>query len=147
MKKSLELISEPPTTPMFRRLKSRSLRRFAAVGCMNTAVDFAVFTILRSVFDVHYLLCQVAGYTMGIINSYFFNKVWTFENKAAGWDIRRQFVQFVLVNLISLAISLLGLKILSGYWHINVYFAKVLVTGLALMFNYLGYTYWVFDTK
>lgn len=121
------------------------LFRFATVGCINTAVDFGIFTLLRSIFDVDYLICQAAGFIAGVINSFILNKTWTFENQLSTSSTHVQFAMFFTVSSISLGISLLGLKILVQYGGMNVYIAKVLVTGLTQLVNYLGYRFWVFQ--
>lgn len=128
-------------------IKYQSFWRFAIVGCSNTAVDFAIFTILREVFDVYYLWCQVAGYTFGTLNSFVFNKRWTFESKTSHFQTSRQLSKFIFVNLVSLGLSLTSLRLLSGYWHINVYIAKLAVTAIAQAVNYSGYRFWVFGKK
>ncbi len=122
----------------------RSLFRFSSVGCLNTAVDFIVFTILKEIFDVNYVWCQIAGYSAGILNSFIFNKVWTFESKTPQIHTFMQFIKFLLVNLVSLGVSVIGLKILSQNGHINVYIAKIIVTIAAQAINYSGYRFWVF---
>jgi len=124
-----------------------SVFRFATVGCMNTAVDFAVFTLLKSVFNFNYLICQTAAYIAAIINSFILNKMWTFENQDSPVGTHIQFAMFFTISSISLGISLLGLKILVGHWDMNVYIAKVLVTILTQAVNYLGYRFWVFPEK
>lgn len=122
----------------------RSLWRFAIVGCTNTAVDFGVFTLLRAVFDLNYLLCQTVAYIAGILNSFVLNKVWTFESKTSNLHTSLQLGRFIIVNIVSLSASLLGLKLLSGELHINVYLAKAAVTVLTQAINYSGYRWWVF---
>jgi Predicted membrane protein len=121
-----------------------SLSRFAAVGLANTMIDFSVFSIMRAVFDVNYLWCQVAGYTAGIINSFVFNKVWTFESRTSQIHTFMQLVKFLLVNLASLGATVIGLKLLSQNGQVNVYIAKVIVTFAAQAINYSGYRFWVF---
>ena len=125
-------------------IKYKSLWRFGIVGCSNTLVDFAVFTILWEFFRINYLYCQVAAYIAGIINSFVLNKVWTFESKTSNIESSRQLVKFIIINLFSLTVSLLGLRLLSGEMHLNVYFAKVAVTVITLAINYSGYKWWVF---
>lgn len=125
----------------------KSYWRFAIVGCSNTAVDFIVFTVLREFFQVNYLWCQVAGFILGIVNSFVLNKTWTFESQTSKLQTSLQFSKFIGVNGISLVVSLLGLKLLSGLWQIDVYMAKVIVTGVAMTINYLGYRFWVFENE
>lgn len=117
------------------------------VGCSNTFVDFAVFTILREIFDVHYLWCQAAGYTFGTLNSFILNKKWTFDSKTSRFQTSMQFGKFVFVNVVSLGVSLIGLRLLSRYWHLNIYIGKVAITAIAQLVNYSGYCFSVFSDK
>lgn len=125
----------------------RSYWRFGIVGCSNTFVDFAVFTILRELLGVNYLWCQAWGYTFGTLNSFILNKKWTFESKTSNIKTSIQLSQFITVNLVSMGVSVLGLKLLSGHWHLNVYAAKVAVTVVTQVINYSGYRFWVFSDK
>jgi len=127
--------------------KYRSYWRFGMVGCSNTIVDFAVFTILRELLGVNYLWCQAWGYIFGTLNSFILNKRWTFESKTSRFQTSMQLVQFICVNLISMGVSLIGLRLLSGHWNMNVYIAKALITVLAQAVNYSGYRFWVFSDK
>ena len=125
----------------------RSYWRFALVGCSNTAVDFGVFTFLQAVFQLNYILCQVAAFIAGISNSFILNKMWTFESKTTHFDSSIQFTKFVIVNLVSLGMSLVGLKLLNGNLAVNIYLAKVAVTVVTQAVNYSGYRFWVFSDK
>jgi putative flippase GtrA len=52
--------------------------RFAVVGVLNTCIDFLVFMALLEGFEWHYSASQVIGYTSGLINSFIWNRYWTF---------------------------------------------------------------------
>lgn len=123
----------------------RSYWRFALVGCSNTAVDFGIFALLHAAFQLNYILCQVAAFAAGILNSFVLNKVWTFESKTAHLDTSVQLFKFVVVNLVSLGVSLLGLTYLKGTLAVNIYLAKVTITIVTQAINYSGYRWWVFS--
>lgn len=127
--------------------KYKSIIRFGIVGCINTAVDFITFTLLLSALGMDKLVCQVGGYSMGIINSFVLNKLWTFNDKKEKTNNISQFIKFVITNLISLGISLMGLNILSNKLHINVYVSKVIVTLFLQVFNYVVYKVFIFKGK
>lgn len=127
--------------------KYKSIIRFGIVGCINTGVDFITFTLLLSVFGIDKLACQVGGYSMGIINSFVLNKLWTFNDKKEKTNTAAQFVKFVATNVISLVISLVGLNILSNKLYINVYVSKVIVTLFLQVFNYVVYKVFIFKGK
>lgn len=127
--------------------KYKSIIKFGIVGCINTGVDFITFTLLLSMFGIDKLACQVGGYSMGIINSFVLNKLWTFNDKKEKTNTAAQFVKFVVTNIISLVISLIGLNILSNKLYINVYVSKVIVTLFLQVFNYVVYKVFIFKGK
>jgi len=124
--------------------KYMSLIRFGIVGVINTGVDFGVFTLYNAALGGDPLTGQVLGYCAGFANSFIMNKLWTFESKKSKIGTHVQLVKFALVNLASLVLSLIGMKILNGNLEINKYYAKVAVTALTQIVNYLGYKIWVF---
>ena len=118
--------------------------RFGMVGIINTGVDFAIFSVLNSVFGIHYTVCQIAGYSSGVISSFILNKIWTFQDKKANKKLFLQFSQFVFVNALSLTGSLLAIRLFVNVFELNVYVAKILATLFAQILNFVGYRFWVF---
>ncbi|KLU61632.1 GtrA-like protein [Peptococcaceae bacterium CEB3] len=128
----------------FSLARYKSLWRFLLVGCVNTGVDFLLFLLLIRTAGINYLLAQTVSYCFGVVNSFTMNKLWTFDNARQSMSTRLEFVQFVGLNVLSLGISLLGLKVLNDYLGVNIYLAKVAVTGITWSVRYIGYKYWVF---
>ncbi|OBR89805.1 MULTISPECIES: GtrA family protein [Clostridium] len=125
--------------------KLKLLSRFSATGVINTIIDFAVFTLCQSVFGLHYTISQVIGYSFGVVNSFIFNKKWTFEYKSSGKKVIRELSQFAIVNLISLIATLVFMKFLINDFNLNVYLSKIVVTLIAQVINFLLYKIWVFN--
>jgi putative flippase GtrA len=132
-------------TSYFFHGKLKELSRFSIVGVLNTFMDFAVFTIFQSLLGVSYVLSQVAGYSVGITNSFIFNKNWTFNGRTANKKTAYEFIQFLSINLISLIITVLFMKLLVHDFNFNVYLSKIIVTLIAQVTNFLGYKLWVFN--
>lgn len=116
------------------------------VGCINTGVDFLVFTLLNTL-GAHYILCQFAGYSMGVLNSFILNKLWTFENSGGQFNTAMQLGKFICANLVTLGISMLGLAWLRDAGGVDVLTAKVLVTAFIQAVNYMAYKYFVFKRQ
>jgi putative flippase GtrA len=114
------------------------------VGVINTGVDFLVFTVLNEMFVIHYAICQVAGYSSGVISSFILNRVWTFRDQKADKKLAVQFSQFVFVNIISLLGSLAAIRLFVNVFGLNVYIAKIFATLIAQVLNFTGYRFWVF---
>lgn len=64
-------------------MKSRHYRQFAkycAVGLLNTAVTFGVIYLCVDVAGLNEYLANILGYFAGLVNSFIFNKLWTFRS-------------------------------------------------------------------
>ena len=133
-----------------RELLLRYIRviKFGAVGCVNTAVDFLVFTLVSEMLGVEPGMAQVVGYGAGILCSFVLNHCFTFSDakkeNAAGQA--RRFGRFVVVNAVTLAVSagLMELAVSFGVWK---YLAKLGVTGVTMVLNYFGYKILVFRIR
>ena len=122
--------------------------KFGAVGCVNTAVDFLVFTLASELLLMAPAAAQAVGYGSGIICSFVLNHCFTFSDakkeNAAGQALR--FLRFVVVNGVSLAVSTVLIDLFTG-WGIWKYLAKLVVPGIAMVLNYFGYKILVFRIR
>jgi putative flippase GtrA len=124
--------------------KLKHLSRFSVVGVANTAVDFLAFTLCQQIIGIGYTLSQVIGYSCGVLNSFIFNKRWTFKDNNSNKNVLYEMVQFIAVNAVSLLITIYAMKFLIKGMNLNLYAAKILVTLLAQVTNFFGYKLWVF---
>lgn len=125
-----------------KRLKH--IKRFSLVGCLNTLIDFGMFSLLNSIFGVNYILSQILSYGSGTLNSYLCNKFWTFNDSKANKKTTMEIIQFIVVNSFSLIVSILGLSILLRDNYMNSIVAKIISMVLAQVVNFVGYRFWVF---
>ena len=58
---------------------ARQFLKFGLVGVLNTGVQYVVFVGLFRLLGVPMLLASGIGYCAGIVNSYFLNRIWTFQ--------------------------------------------------------------------
>ncbi|WP_169331771.1 GtrA family protein [Gracilibacillus halophilus] len=115
--------------------------KFGLVGSMNTLIDITLFFLL-SLAGILYPLAQTISYSGGVLNSYFFNRKWTFQQKER--KNRREFIRFVIVNLGTLCFSILLLKLAYEYINLSLVMAKAFATLGALIFNFVLTDKWVF---
>lgn len=125
--------------------KLKHISRFSVVGVTNTMIDFIMFTVFNGFIGVNYTLSQVIGYSCGVINSFIFNKKWTFSDNENKRKMYKEVVRFIIVNLLSLAVTLVLMNILVKSLSVNVYISKVIVTFLAQIINFLAYKLLVFN--
>jgi putative flippase GtrA len=119
----------------------RQFIKFNLVGLLNTALDFAVFTLL-SWLGVYYIIAQCISYGVGMLNSYTLNKYWTFAQK--GQLEPKQALRFTVLNLGSLIISLGLLALFKDQLELKLIWAKLLTTVATTLVNFVGSKLWVF---
>lgn len=130
------------------------LARFGMVGLMNFLVDTGILTALALYTGVEgglgLIWLNIISVTIAITNSYLWNRNWTFRDKEP-ITLEGIFV-FILVTLGGIVINsaiVYGVTtmlpvsgVLTGTRRITL--AKVLATGVSLLWNFFGYRMAVF---
>ena len=123
------------------------LVRVIIVGLVNTFVDLAAFYLIGLIPGMPEIAAKAISYVLGICNSFFWNKYWTF-GAARSSRGKREFALFFLVNLPPLAVNvvvftLLGLWAGEGTFLIRMgkAFAAAVVT---VAWNFVGSRYLAF---
>ncbi len=129
--------------------------KFVVIGFINTGVDFLVLNVemfLTGISKGPYMLVQNAiSFSIATVNSYFFNKYWTFQDTSRK-DPGKKFSQFLAVSIMGVVINSSVVFIITTYvppmfgissvlWA-NL--AKAAATGVSLIWNFIGYKFWVF---
>lgn len=114
------------------------------MGALNTFIDFLVFTLSHEVLGMGYMDSQAAGYGFGIMNSFILNRNWTFGKKHSDKNQVMEFIQFVMVNLVTFCVTMISMKILVQSININLYISKIIATFASQITNFILYRFWVF---
>ncbi|MBI2355655.1 MAG: GtrA family protein [Candidatus Doudnabacteria bacterium] len=129
--------------------------RFAIVGAVNTLLDFAILNLLSWATGIYegngIIPLNVISFTVAVVNSYFLNKAWAFKDRASE-EQGKKFTLFLIVSVIGAIINTATVRIVST--NIDPMFglsqelwlnaAKVIATGLSLVWNFIGYKVFVF---
>jgi putative flippase GtrA len=127
--------------------------RFGLVGCMNTTIDLLVLNGLLWLWPAQgtarLLLFNTLAYAFGALNSFIFNRYWTFQR--TGRPNAREGARFLLVTLAAIVCNDLIVWLLSNILlpvHLNVTLwaniSKVAAIGGTILVSYLGMRLWVF---
>jgi putative flippase GtrA len=116
--------------------------KFSLVGALNSMVHFFVFVILYRGASVHYLASSAIGYCVGMINSYIFNRRWTFSSRQE--KIKKEFGKFAIVNILALLVNVGSLRFFKENVNLSAEAGQVCAIGLSLIMNFLGNRYWTF---
>lgn len=116
--------------------------KFNIVGVMNTALDLGIFALLTWI-GVGEGLAKTVSYSCGVLNSYFWNSRWTFKQEHK--KSVREFLLFVLVNLVSYAVARIVLQGSLTWLHIeNANVRNLIATPASVIVNFIGNRLFVF---
>ncbi len=116
------------------------LERFRVMGkylffsVVATIGDIVLLYVLTDFFYVYYLLSSIISYCFGIIINFSGQKRYTFKNKGRTLP---QFISFVIISLIGLALNIGILKLLVdvfGVWYI---YAKIISIAIVFFWNFI----------
>jgi len=127
--------------------------RFALVGILNTSVDILLLNLLLWRFPTHnanlLLGYNSLAYMLGAINSFYFNKYWTFKQSKK--TTSNQLLRFALISLLGIVCNdgiiwivarVLHPCIASNFLWANVSKAVAIIGTAAV--SYFGMRLWVF---
>jgi putative flippase GtrA len=129
--------------------------KFAVVGVLNSGVDFGMLNLLMLITGVSsgagFLAFKSVSVTLGVINSYLWNKYWTFKMSNSA-DARREFMAFMVVTLIAVGVNVAGADVIVNVIGAPAGFSTKLWAnigaisgaGLTLFTNFFGYKFFVF---
>lgn len=132
--------------------KSRKPLNFAAIGVANTAIDFGLLLILKTL-GLPAVAANTMSTSVAFVFSFFMNRKYTF--KSGGDNLKREVVLFVAVTLFglwvlqNLVIHLVTPLINSLGFEANtaLMLAKLVATIVSLVWNYIMYDQVVFKNK
>ena len=132
------------------------ITKYVLVGSLNTGIDFAVLNLLLWMTGIYsgkwIILLNAIAFSVAVINSYFWNKFWTFKDKGTDGSKVKEFSQFVSITLIGMILNTAVVYFMTTFTspimelspELWANLAKVFATGISLVWNFLGYKFIVF---
>jgi putative flippase GtrA len=140
--------------------------KFCAVGVLGTVIDFGLLNLLVQLAGFPKVFANVCSFSVAVISNFTWNRLWVYP-ETRGEPLRKQFVQFLIVNVAGLAINtamfyagdrwFLGeagllagpagaLARTVGMAHFDLAYngAKVIATGFVLFWNFFVNRRWTF---
>ena len=134
------------------------LAKFILVGGLNFLIDMGVLNFLIFATGISTGITQsgfkAVSFLLAMLNSYLGNKYWTFK-RTTQEGVFQEFLQFLIVSVIGFAFNLtidyvfvntvgpLGGMALKTWAQ----FSAFVAAALAMVWNFLGYKFIVFNTK
>jgi len=130
--------------------------KFGLIGVLNTLLDFGVLNLLSYLTKVYsgptLVVLNVFAFLAANVNSYFWNKSWTFSSRAK--NAASEFGRFLLVSIIGFVVNSLILWFLTTLMHplgglspqLWENAAKIVATVVYTIWNFIGYKLLVFKS-
>lgn len=118
----------------------KQFTKFCIVGVSNTVITIATYSILVYL-GVNFIVANIIGYSIGIINSYIWNSKYVFNLSKSNYKVM---IKFFCVNIFVLIINTLLLYILVEAILWNKYYSQLITATLGLFINYIFNKIWAF---
>ena len=115
--------------------------KFGVVGVSNTLITAIVIWVLLKQLNTSDYLANIAGYIVGLINSFIWNRKWTFASKSS---LKAQILKFILTFALSYLFQLGNLYLLLNYTSIDPFVCQLLSIVVYTVINFLMNKYFTF---
>lgn len=112
------------------------IAKFMIVGVLNTTIDAAAYFALTRWLGLGSMLVLAKGiaYVIGMLNSFFWNRTWTFGDKGNIW---RAAGLFTITHIAALAINAVTMALALDCLHLPEIVALSAATGAAFVWNFV----------
>ncbi len=121
--------------------RMHQLAGFAVVGVVATAIQYGILAVSVSLCDLRADIGSGIGFVGSASVNYLLNHRCTFRSTRPHSSALWRFLAVASVGLL-LNVSLMAL--LAGRWHVHYLLAQVPVTGLTLLWNFIGSAFFSF---
>lgn len=108
--------------------------KFCIVGGSGVIVDFSITFVCKEWLRFNKYVANSLGFLCATSTNYTLNRIWTFHNQNP--DITGQYLRFLGIALIGIAINNLTIYLLHGRRGMNFYFAKLFAIGIVTFWNF-----------
>lgn len=109
--------------------------KFGVVGVVNSLITLSIIFMLMKIFNVSYIISNVLGYLFGIINSFIWNKKWTFQSSG---NSRREMLVFFILFGVCYLLQLAALVIIAEVLGVPEEYSQVLALAVYTVTNFMG---------
>lgn len=118
----------------------RQFIKYILVGLMNTGVFYGIYYIMLRL-GFFYAISVTVGTIVGIINSYFWNKYFTFKSEKKSIS---ETVKFLTVYFVQYLSNLLVIHLCVNNVGVSAELAGLVAISIGLFISYFGNKFWSF---
>ena len=126
-------------------IRFHRLWTYGFFGCINTAIDYGVYSLLYYVCGVPVSVAQAVGLICGSSNGYLLNSSITFEEGRG--RTKGQYFQYVGVDIVLALFTGAAMQWAEGRIPLPMILIKVVMTGFITIVHYIVYKKLVFRIR
>lgn len=115
--------------------------KFGLVGVTNTAISMGIYYLLVFL-GVHYLLANLTGFVISVLNSYYWNNKFVFNKTSEGH--LKPLIKTYLAYSVTLGLSTLLLWVMVQQLGISQYIAPVINLFITVPINFVMNKLWAY---
>lgn len=108
--------------------------KFCVVGGSGVFVDFGITYLCKELLRINKYVANSLGFLCASTTNYLLNRIWTFHNDNP--DIAAQYLRFLSIALVGLAINNGTIYLLHERLRWNFYFSKLCAIGVVTFWNF-----------
>ena len=140
--------------------------KFSFVGKLGAIIDFGILNLLVQLASFPKMVANVCSFTAAVVSNFVWNRLWVYPETREE-PLRRQFIQFSLVNVVGLLIntaifgladrwvlgeagllagqmSVLASRVGMAHFDLAYNGAKFIAIGIVLFWNFFINRFWTF---
>lgn len=121
------------------RASFNQFAKFILIGIFNTALNYGTFFVLLAY--TSYLVSLVIAHVIGVLNSFVWNKYWTFGSRELRFD---EFIKFNLLYVIYFISNGAMLVAMVDYLHFTPQMGQLIALPTLTIISFAGQKYWSF---
>ncbi|MEG1544250.1 MAG: GtrA family protein [Tannerellaceae bacterium] len=115
--------------------------KYGVVGVSNTVITAAVIWVMMKGLGFPDVIANITGYIAGVLNSFIWNKQWTFQSQAGWWGSAVRFgVVFGVCYLLQLGLLLY----LNAHLSIDPYYNQLIAMAFYTVINFIMNKFYTF---
>ena len=128
-----------------RKDQIKELILYGICGALTTILDIGIFWFLANIVNLHYLVANAIAWFLAITFSFLANKYYVFESKSFAREVWvKEAAEFLGARGLSCIIDMGGMFLLVSILGINKNYAKLFITLVVIIINYILSKFWIF---
>lgn len=119
--------------------------KYCVVGVLGTGIDVGIVFFLVEFFRFNPIVAAFFGFLFAVINNFFLNKIWTFQNTSSNY--RKLWIKFFLVSSVGLGLTIIFMMVFWDIFGMYYIFAKLLTSVIVLLWNFSANKFWTFTSS